>query len=97
MRSWTTLISHASNVTMLLKTAASIGGMNTDILERTGTIIFLKDRSGRHSKLLVKADASYVLKVQETVVSVVFELVVPFSSVEEATQELGVLFMARNI
>ena len=40
MRSWMTLISHASNVTMLLKTAVSVGGMNTDTLERVEAIIF---------------------------------------------------------
>ena len=97
MISWTILFSHVSNVKMLLKIEASTNKVDTNIFMREIAIIIWKGKVGRGSKQLVKEDVSYVLEVLQQVVAAESESVVQFNSVEEAIQELRVLFMQRNI
>ena len=97
MVSWTILFSHVSNVKMLLKIEASTNKVDSNIFIREIAIIIWKGKVGRGSKQLVKADELYALEVLQQVVAAVSESVVQFNSVEEATQELSVLFMQRNI
>ena len=97
MVSWTIPFSHVSNVKILLKRETSTNKVDTNIFMREIAIIIWKGKVGRGSKQLVKEDVSYVLEVLQQVVAAESESVVQFNSVEEAIQELRVLFMQRNI